>query len=286
MKKSIRMAVIGGDLRQLVAARELAANGLQVVIYGFDDYEGNYGGIRKVESLSASLVGTDCVLLPLPFSRDGEHLNCPLTSGDIRVSEILATSEPNAMIFSGMMKGSADARVIDYYDREEFSVLNAIPTAEGALAIVMSELPITVHGMRVGITGFGRIGKTTAALFRAVGAHVTVFARSYEALAWAKAYSCSAKPLARLREEVHALDCLINTVPTVIVDAAILEKMRQDTLIVDLASAPGGVDFCMAEKLGLRAIPALSLPGKASPDTAGKIISETILNILSEKGVI
>ena len=74
--------------------------------------------------------------------------------------------------------------------------------------------------------------------------------------------------------------------PALVIDAAILGKMRQDTLIIDLASKPGGVDFAAAERLNIRALPALSLPGKSSPDTAGKIISETILNILCEKGVI
>ena len=66
----------------------------------------------------------------------------------------------------------------------------------------------------------------------------------------------------------------------------ILSVLKRDCLVVDLASRPGGVDFAAAERLGIRALPALSLPGKSSPDTAGRIISETILNILCEKGVI
>ena len=286
MKKTTKFAVVGGDMRQLVAARELAAHGFETAIYGFDGYEGNYGNIVKCGTLAEALSDADCVLLPLPCSYDGVRLNCPLTGEELRVSEVLDAAAPDALIFAGMAKGQTDDRIIDYYEREEFSVLNAIPTAEGALAIAMGELPITVHGMRVGVAGFGRIGKTTAALFRAAGAQVTVFARSYEALAWAKTYGCAAERFERLREMAHGFDCLINTVPALVIDAAILEKMRADTLIIDLASKPGGVDFRTAEKLGIHAIPALSLPGKSSPDTAGKIISETILNILCEKGVI
>ena len=165
-------------------------------------------------------------------------------------------------------------------------MLNAILTAEGALATVMAELPITVHGMHVGVVGFGRIGKTTSSLFRAVGAEVTVFARSFASLAWAQTYNCKPEHFDRLREMAHTFDCILNTVPALVIDAAILEKMRQDTLIIDLASKPGGVDFHAAQRLGIRALPALSLPGKTSPDTAGRIISETVLNILCEKGVI
>ena len=286
MNKTTHFAVIGGDMRQLVAARELAARGFKAVIYGFDRYDGNYGSIIKAESLAQAAGEADFVLLPLPCSYDGVRLNCPLTGEELLLLDVLAAAPDDAIVFAGRAGSITDPRLVDYYEREEFSVLNAIPTAEGALAIAMTELPITVHGMRVGIAGFGRIGKTTAALFRAAGAEVTVFARSYEALAWAQAYGCKPERFERLREVAHSFDCLINTVPSMVVDAAVLGKMRKDTLIIDLASKPGGVDFRTAEKLGVHAVPALSLPGKTSPDTAGKIISETILNILCEKGVL
>lgn len=286
LKKIEKFAVIGGDMRQLVAARELSAHGIHTVIYGFDIYDGNYGSITKCASLAEALRGADCVLLPLPYSYDGVRLNCPLTGEELRVMDILSQADENAVIFTGKAPTVTDGRIVDYYAREEFSVLNAIPTAEGALSIAMTELPITVHGMRVGVSGFGRIGKTVSALFRAAGADVTVFARSFEALAWAQTYGCRPERFDRLRETAHTFDCIINTVPALVIDVAILGKMRQDTLIIDLASKPGGVDFAAAERLNIRALPALSLPGKSSPDTAGKIISETILNILCEKGVI
>ena len=43
-----------------------------------------------------------------------------------------------------------------------------------------------------------------------------------------------------------------------------------------------GVDFDAAKDAGVRVIWALSLPGKIAPITAGKIIKDTILNILNE----
>lgn len=271
-------------MRQLVAAREISRHGYPTVVFGFDIYEGNYGEIKKAESLAAACRDAAAILLPLPCSYDGVHLNCPLTSREILVSDILASAEADAMIFAGKADAWQDSRVVDYYKREEFSVLNAIPTAEGALALVMSELPITVHGMRVGVLGFGRIGKTVASLFLAAGAEVTVFARSFGALAWAKAYGARPMHLDRLPDAVSDLDSIINTVPAMVLHEGILAKTRKDVLIVDLASKPGGVDMASASRLGRHAVSALSLPGKCSPDTAGKIISETILNILSEKG--
>lgn len=286
LTKETKFAVVGGDMRQLVAAREISARGFDTVIYGFDRYEGNYGNIKKSKSLTEALGGASYILLPLPYSYDGVRLNCPLTEEEIRIADVLSIAGERSILFAGRVSAGLDPRIVDYYGREEFSILNAIPTAEGALAIAMEELPITIHGMRVGVTGFGRIGKTVASLFRAAGAEVTVFARSFEALAWVETYGCHPELFARLRETVHGYDCLINTVPTLVFDADILGKMRADTLIIDLASKPGGVDFAAAEHLGIHATSALSLPGKSSPDTAGKIISETILNILCEKGVL
>ncbi|MGM9936476.1 MAG: dipicolinate synthase subunit DpsA, partial [Candidatus Ornithomonoglobus sp.] len=76
-----------------------------------------------------------------------------------------------------------------------------------------------------------------------------------------------------------------NTVPALILTGEVLEKVRQDTLIIDLASKPGGIDFDAAAELGLRVIWALSLPGRVAPVTAGIIIKDTITNILSEMEV-
>ena len=58
----------------------------------------------------------------------------------------------------------------------------------------------------------------------------------------------------------------------------------KDTLIIDLASKPGGVDMDAARDLGVKVIWALGLPGKVAPVTAGNIIKETICNIFSESG--
>ena len=49
----------------------------------------------------------------------------------------------------------------------------------------MEQLPITIHGARVLVVGFGRVGRALAQRLAALGAKVTVAARRYESLAWA-----------------------------------------------------------------------------------------------------
>ena len=62
-----------------------------------------------------------------------------------------------------------------------------------------------------------------------------------------------------------------------------LELLDKSAIVIDLASEPCGTDFSAAEELGITAKKALGLPGKFAPKTAGEILKETVLNILSEK---
>ena len=55
-----------------------------------------------------------------------------------------------------------------------------------------------------------------------------------------------------------------------------------NTLIIDLASLPGWVDFDTADKLGIYAVRALSLHAKCAPKTAGENIKTTVFDIIKE----
>lgn len=62
-----------------------------------------------------------------------------------------------------------------------------------------------------------------------------------------------------------------------------LAALRPGSLIVDLASKPGGTDFAAARRLGHRAIHALSLPAACAPETAGEALARTVCEILAER---
>ena len=70
-----------------------------------------------------------------------------------------------------------------------------------------------------------------------------------------------------------------------VLDKVALQNIKPDSLIIDLASKPGGVDFATAKDLGLKVIWSLGLPGKCAPITSGEIIKDTVINILDELGV-
>lgn len=161
---------------------------------------------------------------------------------------------------------------------------NAVPTAEGAVQVAMEELGITLHRARVLVLGFGRVGKITAHRMAALGAEVTVAARKYADLAWAEAYGYRAVRLGELSGYLCGYDLLVNTVPVRILERALLRELKENCLVLDLASKPGGVDLEAAAQLGVRCVWALSLPGKVAPISAAVALRDTVYNMLREFG--
>ena len=164
-------------------------------------------------------------------------------------------------------------------------IANAVPTAEGAIQIAMEELPVTIHGARVLVIGYGRVGRMTAQRFQALGARVSVAARKYADLAWAESLGLGVEQTGHLLGWLCGYDLVINTVPARVLGKPELRDLKPDCLVIDLASKPGGVDFEAAARLGIRVVWALSLPGKTAPVTAGESMKHTIYNMLSELGV-
>ena len=278
--------VIGGDPRQATLARSLREDGHTVHTYALE---------RGVEPslVSDSLEGlarADCAVLPLP-ALEGDRINAPLSARGPLLSEVLDAMAPGALLCAGMVSPvlaqAAEAhslRLVDYLAREELAVANAVPTSEGAIQIAMEELPITLHGARILILGYGRLGKVLARQLHGLGARVTVSARKYADLAWIRAMGWEAVSSHDLTGILEGRDLILNTVPALILDREALGKVDPGCLVIDLASKPGGVDFEAAEELGVKTVWALGLPGKAAPVTAGLAIRDAIYNILSELG--
>ncbi len=283
MREGTKFAVVGGDLRQRALAELLQADGHETARFAL--------GEPGEESLAQTLSGAQVLLLPLP-AQDGEgYVNAPCSEKQLRLEEILDKTPPDALVCAGrvsprlrQLAGERGLACIDYFDREELQVQNALITAEGALAILLEELPITLHQARVLVLGCGRIGKLLSARLQALGAAVSVSARRYGDMAWIRAMGCRVLDTWRLAGQLSGFDCLVNTVPARVLDAALLAQLAPGCLCLDLASKPGGMDFSAASRLGLRAIWALSLPGKTAPVSAGAALRDCVYHILEERG--
>lgn len=290
MNHELNFWVVGGDMRQLRLAQLLSQDGHTVHVYALDAGGELLSGLVPEDHLGG-LARADCVVLPLTVSLGDGLLNAPLSVAEHPLAPILDRLSPRQFLCGGRVdpdtRALAQARgltIHDYFAREELAVANAVPTAEGAVQLAMEHLPITIHGSRVLVIGFGRVGRLTAQRFHALGARVSVAARKYEQLAWAQAMGLGTEHLEQLEGWLCGYDLVINTVPAQILGRAQLEDLKRGCLILDLASKPGGVDLAAAGDLGLTVIWALSLPGKVAPVTAGAAMKTTICNMLRELG--
>ncbi len=288
MRHERNVWVVGGDMRQAKLAELLFDDGHTVHTWALEGTE--EGPVRAPDLGEAALA--DCVILPLPAAGEGGRLNAPLSQERPPLTQVLDALRPGQVVCAGKVgrelldqAKERGLRLVDYFTREELAVANAVPTAEGAIQIAMEELPVTIHGARVLVLGFGRLGKLLAHRLNALGARVSVAARKWADLAWAEAYGYGAEQIERLDGYLCGYDLVVNTVPVRVLDAERLADLRPGCLVIDLASKPGGVDFEAAVRQGVRAIWALSLPGKVAPVTSGKMIRDTIYNIWNELGV-
>ncbi len=283
MYKSV--AVIGGDKRQLYCADAFLKDGLKVTLGGFEKLKSD-SGIEITSPLEAALC-SEFIVLPLPCVK-GDRINAPFSSENILLSDALLTAFYGKKIFCGqkdklltLSQKINPNLVYDYSNREEFAVLNAVATAEGAIEIAMREYEGTISHAECLVCGYGRIGKVLTDLLCSLNANVTVSARKKSDLAWISTKQCKCVKTSNL-DSLKPFDIIFNTVPALVFDSKILSHIAKKAVVIDLASVPGGVDFESASRLSICAIHALSLPGKAAPKTAGEIIKNTITNMLEE----
>lgn len=271
-----QIALLGGDARQAALARLLVRDGHSVRTWGLANAP------DAVELADAA--GAARVILPTPLSRAG------LLSGtELPLSRLWPLLAPSQRIYAGGIRPSDSAAaaahgltLCDCFAREELSVRNAVPTAEGALEAAMSHLPVTLHGTPCLVVGFGRIGKLLAHRLHGMGAEVTVSARKRSDLAWIDAFGYRALRTDALNGRLGQFRVLFNTVPHRLFDAAALTQTTADCLLIELASVDG-FDAAAAQALGRTLVYARGLPGKTAPETAARALRDTLYQIWREE---
>lgn len=279
--KGIRLAVIGGDDRELYLIPELEKLGAYIVGVGFEK-AGSIQGLHNELSLIEAVKNVDVLLFPMYGTDERGGIKAKYSNSPIVLNkEVLQAIPTHVPLFIGWarpaLKSAADMmgiRIIETAFLDEISILNSIPSAEGAISMAMNASVITIHGSQCFVLGLGRNGWTIARTLKGMGAHVTGVARKPADLARATEMGINAVHFADLEEEVHRAEFIFNTVPHLILDKVILERVSKDAVIVDIASIPGGTDFEYAELLGIKAMLAPGLPGIVAPKSAGKMLAQ------------
>ena len=284
--------MVGGDKRQQELLNILDnqhGNQYEIKAYGITSSK-LLKNVKFYEKLDNEFLSSDIILLPIPCKDKRGYI--PLQNSDekITVGELLEYCNPKCKVVLGKKDREIEdtarrkgLNIVDVLELEEFAVLNAIPSAEGAIQVALQHRNTVIHNTNCIVLGYGRIGKILANMLKGLGAKVFVEARKSIDLCWIEAMGYEGVHLKDLGKVIGSFDIIFNTVPALILDKKILKNVKKDSLIVDLASYPGGTDFEVAKELGINAVLALGLPGKLYPKTAAQVIWKTLKILMNTR---
>ena len=288
MGKKGLVLVAGGDTRELILLKGLLRAGYQVWAFGLP-WEKLPEGVVYCNDLPSALSKAAALILPMPGINNEGQLYAPLASMDTLPKDIWRNLPPQTPVLTGVASNYLRAlteeqawQLFETANMDRIAIPNAIPTAEGAIQLVMEELSVTIYGCPMLILGYGRVGEALAKRLAALGALLKVVNRGAERRELAEAHGFDVAEFIDLPRLATRTKVIFNTVPAMVLPATILKRLPSDALVVDLASQPGGTDFLAAQSLGVRAILAGGLPGKVAPESAGKVLAENYPILLDE----
>jgi len=291
MLTGVHIIILGGDARQLEVIDKLSELDATLDIVGFDQLDRYYAGVTKADIEDIQYSSVDAIVLPAGGTYNDGTVQTVFSDNSVRMTEewLQQTSE-HCTIYTGISTPylrecakACDREVVQLFERDDVAIYNSIPTVEGTLMIVIQNMDMTIHQSNVIILGLGRTGYTMARIFAALGANVCVGARGSDSLARISEMGMVPFHIKELEDYVTHVDVCINTIPSRILTGRVLSKMPLHTLVVDIASHPGGTDFRYAEKRGIKAMHVLGIPAMVAPKTAGRIIGNVLSELLLEK---
>lgn len=275
MQNTPTAVIIGGDHRMAYTAKALTEAGYAVTFWGRDS--GASPPAAEPALRSAALA-----VLPIPATRDGLHLNAPTAKAPIPLAEVVLALRPGQTVASGTLpRAVAEAitakgcKLYDYQTDEVFALHNALATAEGAIAVAISESPDLLAESGCAVLGFGRIGKQLCRLLSALGARVTVLTRKASDRVLAETLGYRAHPIADGETVLPKFTLIFNTIPACLYDFNRL-GLAPDATVIDLAPIYPVTD-------SPKIIRGAALPAKYAPAFAGRLIARCILAHLGKQ---
>jgi dipicolinate synthase subunit A len=165
--------------------------------------------------------------------------------------------------------------LFDVLQHNDVAVKNAVATAEGTIAELSRLMPVNIEGSHVIVMGYGNCGAPIAEKLYCLGAQVTVVARSKKARDRAHYFGYMDYPMDGEIPFGEA-DALINTIPALVITQKEIDLLKEDAVVIDIASAPGGCDGDYCRKKGIPYVLALGLPGIYAPKSSGQILLEAM----------
>ena len=266
----MELSIIGGDLRTVKLIKLLAQDENTIKVWGFENNE----EILKLKEI---------ILGPTPFTKDKKYVCTQYTNQKLKIEELTKNLKGKLLLAGSIPNNVLDkVEAIDILKDENLVILNAISTVEGTINIAIKETQKNLYKSNILVIGYGRIGKILVDRLNAFKANVYCSARGKD-ITWIDTFGGKSIKYEDLNEQLNKFDIIINTVPVLILDKERLKLLDKDVLLIDIASAPGGIDFNVAQDLKIKTIWELGIPGKIAPLSSAEYIKETIYNILKRK---
>jgi dipicolinate synthase subunit A len=295
------IAVIGGDQRQIYMIKRFLSYHLSVITYGLshpllsqsplgDEAKGCMAKIGA--TMKDTLRSSRVVVSAIPFSKDGMTIPALTSSSDLTVSSFLNHIESGQTVFAGMFSPAVEKafseKNVTFYDfmkNDGVAVLNGVATAEGAIMKAIEVSSQNLHKSPVLVTGFGRCGKILAKKLAGLDCEVFVAARGETDRCLCEALGLKSLSFLELSGRLSGFRYIFNTVPSLIFDRALLSEISAETILLDIASKPGGFDTFAVKEFSLNLHHLLGIPGKVAPKASGDILVDFIFqtNALRKK---
>lgn len=288
MLTGLYVLVVGGDERQLEVIEKLHALDAHVRTIGFELETDRTAHVIKTKPTEEEFARSDILILPVTGLNDDGTVEATYAESTLHVSDKQIAALPqHAKIFTGFsgarlreLTNRLGIECIELLARDDLAIFNSIPTAEGAIGLAIEHTKKTIHSSLIIVLGFGRVGMTLARLLKAMGANVNVGVNSDEQFARATEMGLTPFNTQHTFPVSIPVDLIFNTIPSMIITASVIHDLPRETVIIDLASKPGGTDFRFAEKRQIKAFLAPSLPGIVAPKTAGTMLAATICQLI------
>lgn len=261
-----KITIIGGDNRLKILKESLKNQGYFVDTLGL--FEGD----------NASISNSNVIILPVPSTKDCINVFTPLTNRIIPL-ELIEQAVSGEQLILSCNYSFENKKCIDYGAFDSYALLNAVPTAEGAIKIAIENTPYTLWNSTALVIGYGRVGKILADRLKKLGCDVTITARKPSDLALAEAFGFSYINTEHLNLKKIDYNIIYNTVDVNVLNENTLKTLNCD-LYIEL-STKGGFDFSKSQDYGIKVIKAPGLPSKIAPETAADILCKTVTHIIN-----
>lgn len=298
MNKYKNIGIIACDLRQVYMAKYLMNKSFNITLICSENLShskefkesihsiiraGNSANLKIIYEIEEIIKLSQVIVTPVPFNKISEFIVTPKFITLLKERD----DASSILLYSGYIDSEAQIlldkakiKYIDYFKSDKLAIFNSIATAEGIIAEAIISKNTNLHGSKAIILGYGKCGKTLADKLKGLNVNVSICARREEELALANSLGFKTINLHNLIMEIKNYEYIFNTIPYMILNEEVLKKVSMNSIILDIASTPGGVDKNAANRYNICVKHSLGIPGKYSPESSGIAIAKDLLERL------